>query len=103
MVAGRRYSGAGSGVETGLAVKLLKAIDETLDAILIGEQVASASISAAEDAADGGVEEEHTQAVQGASPAVGLQEEHGRYDRAAHGDLTSHGLDVVAVEGAKIS
>ncbi len=89
MVAGPGYRGAGSGVQAGLGLELLEAVDEPLDVVVVGEQLAGAGIVAAEDATQDGVEEEHAQPVEGASPTVGLQEEDGRYGRAPQLDLSA--------------
>jgi hypothetical protein len=99
MVAGQGYSG----VEADLTLELLEAVDESLDAIIVRQQVACVRIVATKDATDDRVEEEHAQSIEGAGAAVRLQEQDGRHGRSAHLDLPSHSLDVVDIKGADIA
>ena len=81
MVAGTGSGGLLSGVEAELGVELLEAIDELLDTVVVGQQVAGAGVVATEDAAKGRVEEEHAQPVERARSAIGLKEQDGRNGR----------------------
>jgi len=99
MVAGQGYSG----VEADLTLELLEAVDESLDAIIVRQQVARVGIVATKDAADDRVEEEHAQSIEGAGAAVGFQEQDRGHGRTSHLDLPSHSLDVIDIKGADIA
>ncbi len=98
MVAGSAYSG----VDAGLLVELFEPVDEPLDAILIGEQVAGEWVIPSEDAPDDRIKQEHPQAIERSGAPIGLQEQHGWNGRAAQLDLARNGLDVVDPEGREI-
>jgi hypothetical protein len=98
MVAAR----AGSGVEADLGVQLLEPVDESIDAGIVSQQAGGIRIIATEDAADGGVEEEHPKPVERARTAVRLQEQDSRNGRAPHLDLSGHGFDIIHLKGADV-